>query len=34
MPTDYSNDPFDFSVGTLWSADGDEIILNWEKCPR
>ena len=23
MPTDYSNDPFDFSVGTLWSADGD-----------
>lgn len=23
MPTDYSNDPFDFSVGTLWSSDGD-----------
>ena len=23
MPLDYSNDPFDFSVGTLWSADGD-----------
>lgn len=23
MPTDYSNDPLDFSVGTLWSADGD-----------
>ena len=23
MSFDYSNDPFDFSVGTLWSADGD-----------
>lgn len=23
MPLDYSNDPFDFYVGTLWSADGD-----------